>query len=84
MSSIFKSIGKGIQSLLGFETPKVPEVVVNTPAPQEVLEKEPEPAMPTPNSAVVKTAQRKSMAEQRRRRGRASTLLSMNDDGLGG
>lgn len=80
MSSVIKKIGKGVQSLLGFETPDVPAAVVNTPPPNPDT---PEPLMPTPNDATVKAAKRKSMAEQRRRRGRASTLLS-NEDGLGG
>lgn len=77
-----KKLAKGAMNLLGFETPEVPPAVVNTPAPTPAAE--PQPAMPTPDDALVKAAKRKSIAEQRRRRGRASTLLTQNDDALGG
>lgn len=60
--------------------------VAEDPQLQQVLQAppavEPPPPMPTPNSAAVKQAQRKSIASQMRRRGRASTILS--DDALGG
>lgn len=77
-----KKLVKGAMNLLGFETPKVPDAVANTPPPS--VDSAPEPLMPTPDDAKVKAVKRRSMAEQRRRRGRASTLLTMNDDTLGG
>lgn len=85
MSKVMALPGKffhGIGNLFGYETPKVPDAVVNTPPPSPAAE--PEPLMPAPDDAQVKTVKRKSMAEQRLRRGRASTLLTKNDDALGG
>ena len=43
------------------------------------------PVMPTPDDAAVKAAKRRSIAEQIRRRGRASTILESNQtETLGG
>lgn len=44
---------------------------------------EPTPEMPTPDDAAVKAEKRKSIAKQRARRGRASTIFS-EDEPLGG
>lgn len=77
-----KKIVKGAMSFLGFETPKVPDTVINMPAPTP--EQAPQPKMPLPDDAQARAAKRKSIAEQRKRRGRASTMLSTNDDALGG
>lgn len=77
-----KKILKPVTNLLGFKTPEVPDTIINMPAPD--VAKEPLPTMPSPDDAKVKAARRRSIAEQRRRRGRASTLLSQETDALGG
>lgn len=46
-------------------------------------EPEPEPVMPLPDDDQVMAAKRRSLAEQQRRRGRASTILT-SEDALGG
>lgn len=53
-----------------------------TPTPAPTVEK-PTP-MPTPNDQERRTAARRSIAEQRRRQGRASTILTAESEGLGG
>lgn len=49
------------------------------------LKKEPEPTMPSADDAATKAARSRSIAEQIRRRGRASTILtgSSGPDSLG-
>lgn len=80
--TVTKTIGKVASSVLGLEPP-------NNPAPvQQVLDTPPAttPAtpMPTPNDDAVMAARRKSIAAQRQRRGRSSTILTAaNSDTLG-
>lgn len=45
---------------------------------------EPVTPMPTPNDAAVKEAKRKSIAAITARQGRASTILTGNEDATGG
>lgn len=45
---------------------------------------EPVTPMPTPNDAAVKDAKRKSIAAMTARQGRASTILTGNEDATGG
>lgn len=45
---------------------------------------EPVTPMPTPNDAAVKDAKRKSIAAMTARQGRASTILTGNEDSTGG
>lgn len=45
---------------------------------------EPVTPMPTPNDAAVKDAKRKSIAAMAARQGRASTILTGNEDATGG
>lgn len=78
MSAVTKPVGKLVGSVLGLEAPKMPDMTPPT------VEAEPVKEMPTPDDAKVKAAQRKAIAEQRRRRGRASTILTANDDAMGG
>lgn len=52
-------------------TPEAPKVEPVTP-------------MPTPNGAAVKDAKRKSIAAMTARQGRASTILTGNEDSTGG
>lgn len=40
--------------------------------------------MPTPDDEAIRESRRRAMAEQRRRRGRASTVLTEIDEALGG
>ena len=82
MGGVVKSVKKlvsGVTSLLGMEKPKIPE------APEAPVV-EPVTPMPTPNDEARRKALRKSVATQRARQGRASTILTTNidDTGLGG
>lgn len=54
---------------------------IKNPPPAPAVE--PPPAMPTPDELAVKNAQRRSVATQRARRGRLSTIFT-EGDGLGG
>jgi hypothetical protein len=80
--SVTKTIGKVAASVLGLEPP------ANPPAVQQVLDSPPAVTpptpMPTPNDDAVMAAKRKSIADQRQRRGRASTILTAANDTLGG
>ncbi len=42
------------------------------------------PTMPTPDDKAVEAARKRSIAAQVARRGRQSTILSQNDDAVGG
>lgn len=83
MGGVVKSVGKIVTSVLGMEAPQAaPQVQQVLAEPPKV---EPLPTMPTPDDAAIRTQQRKSVATQRRRQGRASTILTAaGDEGLGG
>lgn len=79
MGGAVKSVGKLVTSVLGIEQPQ-PQAALETPPAVE-----PPPPMPLPDDAAVRAQQRKSVATQRMRRGRQSTILSAaNEEGLGG
>lgn len=82
VKGVTKTVGKVASSVLGLEQPKPPAAV------QQVLDTppaaEPVKPMPTPNDEAVRASQRRSIADQRRRRGRSSTILTAaNSDTLG-
>lgn len=79
MGQILKPVGKIVSSVLGIESPQQ-QTILNAPPPAE-----PVPQMPLPDDAAVRAQQRKSVASQRRRRGRESTIFTAADEaGLGG
>lgn len=78
MGQIIKPVGKLVSSVLGIEQPQ-PQTVLDAPPAIEAP-----PPMPLPDDAAVRTQQRKSVATQRRRRGRESTIFTAADEGLGG
>lgn len=67
-------IARAVTGLFGGGSPST--IFAPAPAP------EPVPVMPTPDDEAVKAARRKSIAAQRSRRGRASTIFT--EDPLGG
>lgn len=67
MSKAVKGIGKVFSSILGGKTPKAPKV------PKPVV-------MPVPDEDAIKAVKRRSLAEQFGRSGRASTILTNNND----
>ena len=73
MSKVFKGVGKAFSSILGGGGAKVPKA---PPPPVEM-------PVNTPDSAEALAAKRKSVALQRARGGRDSTILSQSDT-LGG
>ena len=81
MSSVTKPIGKLLGGLLGMEAP-APVAGLETP-PAVAAAAEPKPVMPTPDDAAVKAARKRSISSQKRRMGRASTILT-GDEPLGG
>lgn len=78
MAKVFKPVGKLVSSVLGIEQPQ-PQAALDAPPAIEAP-----PQMPLPDDAAVKTKQRKSVATQRRRKGRESTIFTAADEGLGG
>lgn len=71
-------IGQVVGSLFAGDKDSAPAA----PPPPKV---EPVTPMPTPNDAAVKDAKRKSLAAMTARQGRASTILTGNEDStLGG
>jgi hypothetical protein len=82
VKSVTKGAGKVVKSVLGIETPQTPEPVAAVLAAPPVVESP--KAMPVPDDAAARNAQRKSVADQRRRRGRSSTILTAADESLGG
>lgn len=70
VQAITAPVTKAVTSLLGVST-NIPKIEL-PPAPAV----EPPKPMPTPNDADVRTAKRRSIAEQTQRRGRASTILT--------
>jgi translation initiation factor 1 (eIF-1/SUI1) len=82
VKSATKAVGKVVTSVLGIEKPQTPESVQTVLAsPPQV---DPVKPMPVSDDAAVRNAQRQSIAEQRRRRGRTSTILTAADEALGG
>ncbi|HET8728365.1 MAG TPA: hypothetical protein VFO41_12710, partial [Alphaproteobacteria bacterium] len=78
--SVAKGVGKVVSSVLGLDPGQAPsQDVLNNPPKVEA----PTP-MPTPNDEAVRAARRRAEAAQRQRRGRASTIYTAADDGLGG
>lgn len=80
MSAIMPSLIGGLASsvIAGALTDK------DAPAPSPAPEVEPVTPMPSVNDQERRAAQRRSIAEQRRRQGRASTILTDTEDRLGG
>lgn len=78
MGGVARSVGKVVSSVLGIEQPQQ-QAVLNAPPAIE-----PPPPMPVPDDAAARAAQRKSVATQRKRQGRASTIFTAADEGLGG
>lgn len=77
MGGVVKSVMAPVTSLLGLEAPNIPQLP--TPAALETPPAvKPVTEMPVPgkDNAQAKTAMRRSVAEQRRRRGRQSTILT--------
>jgi hypothetical protein len=74
VKSVTKGIGKVAESVLGLERPQPPAGIESPPAVTA-----PKP-MPVQNDEAVRAAQKKSVAEQRRRRGRTSTILTAASD----
>lgn len=89
MSSLVKSLKKGVKGLtsaigsvvksaLGIEDPQAMQALDTPPAVT------PPPPMPVPDSAAMQREQKQSLARQRRRSGRRSTILTATDEALGG
>jgi hypothetical protein len=78
MGGIVKSATKVVQSLLGIEAPNIPSpppaVVQAAETPPVVAPVKEMPIAAT--SSETKTATRRAVAEQKKRRGRASTILT--------
>lgn len=77
MSDLISSVGSGLGGLIGSifgDTPTVPP----PPKPPK-----PPPPMPSPDDDAANLIRRKSVARQRQRRGRLSTIFTQSD-GLGG
>lgn len=69
MSGLFQAVSSVVDSLFGGgERPQATPAPVPTP--------EPVTPMPSPTDATTQAARRRSIAEQLRRRGRASTILT--------
>jgi len=85
MAKVFKPVTDIVQSVLGIEAPSIPAPVVIPAAEKPPVVTPPkEMPAPTPDSAQRKSAIRQSVAEQRRRRGRQSTILTTDlEDTLG-
>lgn len=73
--------GSMISNMLSGGNEPAPQAAVPTPEAPKV---EPVTPMPTPNDAAVKDAKRKSIAAMTARQGRASTILTGNEDSTGG
>lgn len=81
--SVTKAVGKVVTSVLGLEQPQAPEAVQQTLAAPPAVE--PVTPMPTSDDAAVRATKRKSVAAQRQRRGRSSTILTAaSGETLGG
>lgn len=81
MSGIFDMATNFLDSILGGKEdppPLAPGPVIEPPV------FEPPPVMPTVDDEAVKRARKKSIAAQVGRRGRASTILTQNEDAVGG
>lgn len=78
MGGIVKPIGKLVSSVLGIESPQ-PNIMLSAPPAIESP-----PPMPLPDDAAVRAQRRQSVAAQRRRKGRESTIMTAADEGLGG
>lgn len=77
MPSLIGGLGAAmISSMMTDDTP-TPQVT-SAPAVEKPT------TMPTPNDQERRAAARRSLAEQKRRQGRASTILTGDDDKLGG
>lgn len=84
MSGLVRTVGEIVGSIFSpGKLPDVPAPAPLPPAPTPIAQK----VMPTPDGEAMARATRRSIAEQRRRRGRASTFLTNNgvsSDTLGG
>ena len=80
LPSLIGGIGASMLSTMMQDDEPAPQTV--TPAPAPEVEKP--TAMPTPNDQERRTAARRSIAEQKKRQGRASTILTDTEDRLGG
>lgn len=81
MGDVLKPVGKLVGGLLGMESP-APVAALEAPP---TVAAEPKPTMPTPtpDDAAVKAARKRSISSQKKRMGRASTILT-GDEPLGG
>lgn len=75
-------VGAAASSLLSGGKKQKQQAPAQAPAQAPVVE--PPPEMPSPDDARARAIQRKSIAEQRRRLGRASTILTDQTEKLGG
>lgn len=84
MGKLFDFVGSFFDSIFGGAEEPVRQAAAPAPAPIEPPVFEPPPVMPTADDDAVKRAKKKSIAAQVARRGRASTILTQNDDAVGG
>lgn len=76
---VTRAVGDVTSSVLGLEKPESPQGVETPPKVEAPA------VMPSPNDDAVRAAKRKSVAEQRRRGGRQSTILTtLDQEKLGG
>lgn len=84
VTNVVKQLRKGVMNTLGLDVPDTTasDKAQNTPPPQDVAAKTPLPEMPTAgkDDATVRAERRRSIADMRRRRGRASTILTEQDE----
>lgn len=81
MSGIMKATTKLVGSVLGLEAP-APVDALQVP-PSTAAAAEPKPVMPTPDDEAMKASRKRSISAQKKRMGRASTILT-GDEPLGG
>lgn len=84
-----KHIPKSIRNVTGIAATdkmvdKMGKLFGGSPAPAPAPVPEPEPVMPIPDDAAVNMAKKKSLASQKARRGRVSTIFTNDGDLLGG
>lgn len=89
MSGLFEMVSNLVDSIFGGDE-KPPPVAAAAPAappatPAPVAPViEPPTVMPLPDDQAVQKAKKKSISAQMARRGRQSTILTQNDDAVGG
>lgn len=85
MSSKFNPlswIGNAVGTILGGGEKAPAPTVIQAPPPPAPEVKEP-PVMPTPDDEAIRKSQASSLARQRSRRGRQSTILTSEGDTFG-